>query len=37
MEEKNKKDSVKKYGENARKVLEIIDKVKNERGTKGEK
>lgn len=37
MEEKDIRDNVKKYGENAKKVLEIMDKVKNERGTKGEK
>ena len=31
MKEKNQEEIIKKYGENARKVLEIIDKLKQEK------
>ena len=31
MKEKNQGEIIKKYGENARKVLEIIDKLKQEK------
>ena len=30
MKEKNQEEIIKKYGENARKVLDIIDKIKQE-------
>lgn len=30
MREKNQEEIIKKYGENARKVLDIIDKIKQE-------